>query len=84
MNYNFTDRVRKVLAMAREEAIRLQHDYVGTDKAHAARNIPELRTRVKDLFGVDHADDGQPVLWLAVRRGMSTGDHRAGSEGGEG
>ena len=31
MNYNFTDRVRKVLAMAREDAIRLQHDYVGTE-----------------------------------------------------
>jgi ATP-dependent Clp protease ATP-binding subunit ClpC len=31
MNYNFTDRVRKVLAMARDEAIRLQHDYVGTE-----------------------------------------------------
>jgi ATP-dependent Clp protease ATP-binding subunit ClpC len=31
MNYNVTDRVRKVLAMAREEAIRLQHDYVGTE-----------------------------------------------------
>ncbi|MGH7507189.1 MAG: Clp protease N-terminal domain-containing protein, partial [Longimicrobiales bacterium] len=31
MNYNFTDRVRKVLAMAREEAIRLSHDYVGTE-----------------------------------------------------
>ncbi|MEN8161264.1 MAG: Clp protease N-terminal domain-containing protein, partial [Myxococcota bacterium] len=31
MNYNFTDRVRKVLALAREEAIRLQHDYVGTE-----------------------------------------------------
>ncbi len=31
MNYNFTDRVRKVLAMAREEAMRLQHDYVGTE-----------------------------------------------------
>ena len=31
MNYNFTDRVRKVLAMAREEAVRLQHDYVGTE-----------------------------------------------------
>ncbi|MDT8435275.1 MAG: ATP-dependent Clp protease ATP-binding subunit [Gemmatimonadota bacterium] len=30
-NYNFTDRVRKVLAMAREEAVRLQHDYVGTE-----------------------------------------------------
>ncbi len=31
MNYNFTDRFRKVLAMASEEAIRLQHDYVGTE-----------------------------------------------------
>ena len=30
MKYSFTDRVRKVLAFAREEAIRLQHDYVGT------------------------------------------------------
>lgn len=31
MNYNFTDRVRKVLSMARKEAIGLQHDYVGTE-----------------------------------------------------
>jgi len=31
MNYNFTDRVRKVLTLAREEANRLQHDYVGTE-----------------------------------------------------
>ncbi len=30
MNYDFTDRLRKVLAMAREEAIHLQHDHVGT------------------------------------------------------
>jgi DNA-binding transcriptional regulator YhcF (GntR family) len=30
-SYNFTDRVRKVLAMTREEAIRLQHHYVGTE-----------------------------------------------------
>jgi len=29
--YNFTDRVRKVLQMAREEAARLHHDYVGTE-----------------------------------------------------
>jgi ATP-dependent Clp protease ATP-binding subunit ClpC len=29
--YNFTERVRKVLAMAREEAIRLQHEYLGTE-----------------------------------------------------
>ncbi len=31
MNYNFTERVRKVLSMARQQATRLQHDYVGTE-----------------------------------------------------
>src|SRR4026207_488005 len=29
--YNFTERVRKVLAMARAEAARLHHEYVGTE-----------------------------------------------------
>jgi ATP-dependent Clp protease ATP-binding subunit ClpA len=29
--YNFTERVRKVLAMAREESARLSHEYVGTE-----------------------------------------------------
>ena len=29
--YNFTERVRKVLAMSREEASRLGHEYVGTE-----------------------------------------------------
>ncbi|MFI5230683.1 MAG: Clp protease N-terminal domain-containing protein, partial [Gemmatimonadales bacterium] len=29
--YNFTERVRKVLSMAREEAGRLHHEYVGTE-----------------------------------------------------
>src|SRR5499426_4582547 len=29
--YNFTERVRKVLQMAREEAQRLHHEYVGTE-----------------------------------------------------
>ena len=29
--YNFTERVRKVLALAREEALRLRHEYVGTE-----------------------------------------------------
>ncbi len=31
MNFNFTDRVRRGLASAREEAIRLQHGYVGSE-----------------------------------------------------
>jgi len=29
--YNFTERVRKVLAMAREEAVRMKYGYVGTE-----------------------------------------------------
>ena len=29
--YNFTERVRKVLAMARDESARLHHEYVGTE-----------------------------------------------------
>lgn len=29
--YDFTDRLRKVLQMAREEAARLHHEYVGTE-----------------------------------------------------
>src|SRR5207302_8659364 len=29
--YNFTDRVRRVLRLAREEAARLHHEYVGTE-----------------------------------------------------
>src|SRR6185312_2937448 len=29
--YNFTERVRKVLALAREEVARLHHEYVGTE-----------------------------------------------------
>ena len=29
--YNFTERVRKVLALAREESLRLRHEYVGTE-----------------------------------------------------
>src|SRR4051812_48935457 len=31
--YNFTERVRRVLAFAREEAARLDHEYVGTEHA---------------------------------------------------
>ncbi|MCE2454811.1 MAG: ATP-dependent Clp protease ATP-binding subunit [Gemmatimonadetes bacterium] len=31
MSFNFTDRVRKVMDLAKEEAMRLRHDYVGTE-----------------------------------------------------
>ena len=29
--YNFTERVRRVLALSREEAVGLHHEYVGTE-----------------------------------------------------
>jgi len=41
--YNFTDRVRKVLQMAREDATRLHHEYVGTEHI---------------LLGILHEGDG--------------------------
>ena len=31
MQERFTERVRKVIALARQEAIRLHHDYIGTE-----------------------------------------------------
>ena len=31
IGYDFTERIRKVLARAREEAVRLHHEYVGTE-----------------------------------------------------
>jgi len=54
MNYNFTDRVRKVLAMARKEAIRLHHDYVGTEHI---------------LLGLIHEGEGAGVE-AAVQNGL--------------
>jgi ATP-dependent Clp protease ATP-binding subunit ClpC len=56
MNYNFTDRVRKVLALAREEAIRLQHDYVGTEHI---------------LLGLIREGEGVAAAEENVRRGKS-------------
>ncbi|HEX2080816.1 MAG TPA: Clp protease N-terminal domain-containing protein [Longimicrobium sp.] len=60
MNYNFTDRVRKVLAMAREEAVRLRHDYVGTEHI---------------LLGVAHESEGVAAAVLA-RLGVGAEDVR--------
>jgi ATP-dependent Clp protease ATP-binding subunit ClpC len=44
--YNFTERVRKTLALAREEAIRLRHEYVGTEHM---------------LLGLIRGDDGVAI-----------------------
>ncbi|MFN2566144.1 MAG: Clp protease N-terminal domain-containing protein [Gemmatimonadaceae bacterium] len=53
--YNFTDRVRKVLAMAREEATRLRHGYVGTEHILLAiiRERGGVGAAVLQALGID-------------------------------
>ncbi|MFQ5889890.1 MAG: ATP-dependent Clp protease ATP-binding subunit [Gemmatimonadota bacterium] len=73
MNYNFTDRVRKVLAMAREEAIRLQHDYVGTEHILLGliREGDGVAAEVLKNLSAD-LDDLLRMVEDNVRRGKST------------
>ncbi|HEX7241385.1 MAG TPA: Clp protease N-terminal domain-containing protein, partial [Longimicrobiaceae bacterium] len=73
MNYNFTDRVRKVLAMAREEAIRLQHDYVGTEHILLGliREGEGVAAAVLQNLSVD-LDQIQERVEESVRRGKAT------------
>jgi len=65
MNYNFTDRVRKVLAMAREEAVRLQHDYVGTEHI---------------LLGLIREGDGVAELEGGAGRGRDAAGQSGGAD----
>lgn len=56
--YNFTERVRKVLAMAREQATRLHHEYVGTEHillaiAHESEGVASA---VLENLGVSRAE----------------------------
>jgi DNA-binding transcriptional regulator YhcF (GntR family) len=55
MKYNFTDRTRKVLAMSREEAIRMGHEYVGTEHMLLAmlREGHGVSNAVLDELGID-------------------------------
>ena len=73
MNYNFTDRVRKVLAMAREEAIRLQHDYVGTEHILLGliREGEGVAAAVLTNLSVD-LEQVQEQIEESVRRGKAT------------
>jgi len=73
MNYNFTDRVRKVLAMAREEAIRLQHDYVGTEHILLGliREGEGVAAAVLTNLSVD-LEQVQERIEDSVRRGKAT------------
>ena len=62
--YNFTERVRKVLAMAREEAVRLHHEYVGTEHlllATIRRACPRLREVLQE-HGITYVRVKAPII----------------------
>jgi ATP-dependent Clp protease ATP-binding subunit ClpC len=73
VNYNFTDRVRKVLAMAREETIRLEHDYIGTEHILLGliREGEGVAAAVLTNLSVD-LEQVQERVEESVRRGKAT------------
>jgi len=56
--YNFTMRVRRALALAREESARLRHEYVGTEHLllGIAAESAEAPSSVLELFGLEQRD----------------------------
>ena len=68
--YNFTERVRKVLQMAREEAQRLHHEYVGTEHILLGliREGEGVAAAVLQNLSVD-LDDIQQKIEETVKRG---------------
>jgi ATP-dependent Clp protease ATP-binding subunit ClpC len=71
--YNFTDRVRKVLQMAREEAARLHHEYVGTEHILLGliREGEGVAAAVLTNLNVD-LDDIQQKIEETVKKGKAT------------
>ncbi len=71
--YNFTERVRKVLAMAREEAARLRHEYVGTEHILLGliREGEGVAAAVLQNLNVD-LDDVQQRIEETVKQGKAT------------
>jgi DNA-binding transcriptional regulator YhcF (GntR family) len=69
MNYHFTDEVRMALALAREEAVALNHDYVGTEHALLALTR-EAENRRSVLWKVKvRPESVRKELLLSVRLG---------------
>jgi ATP-dependent Clp protease ATP-binding subunit ClpA len=68
--YNFTERVRKVLAMAREESVRLRHEYVGTEHIllGLVREGEGVAATILQNLGVD-LDDIQQKIDETVKKG---------------
>src|SRR6476619_3355234 len=70
--YNFTERVRKVLAMAREEAARLHHEYVGTEHILLGliREGEGVAAKVLQNLNVE-LDDIQQKIEETVKKGKA-------------
>ncbi|MGZ8456456.1 MAG: Clp protease N-terminal domain-containing protein, partial [Gemmatirosa sp.] len=70
--YNFTERVRKVLAMAREEAARLHHEYVGTEHILLGliREGEGVAAAVRQNLNVD-LDEIQQKIEETVKKGKA-------------
>jgi ATP-dependent Clp protease ATP-binding subunit ClpC len=70
--YNFTERVRKVLQMAREEAQRLHHEYVGTEHILLGliREGEGVAAAVLQNLNVD-LDEVQQKIEETVKKGKS-------------
>jgi ATP-dependent Clp protease ATP-binding subunit ClpA len=70
--YNFTERVRKVLAMSREEAVRLGHEYVGTEHILLAliREGEGVAAAVMDSLSIDR-EAVIDLVEATVKRGKS-------------
>ena len=56
MHDKFTERVRKVIYLAREEAARLQHDYIGTEHL------------LLSVLAYEEGSGGGPLTELGVTR----------------
>jgi len=71
--YNFTERVRKVLAMAREESARLNHEYVGTEHILLGllREGEGVAATILQNLSVD-ADEVERVINEVVKKGTPT------------
>ena len=75
MNYNFTDRVRSILAMAREDAVKLGHDYVGTEHILLGlmREGEGVATQVLTRMGVE-SERIVALVRKRVNEGKGTGE----------
>jgi hypothetical protein len=72
--YNFTERTRKVLAMARDEAARLRHEYVGTEHvllALASEGEGVGATALQNLGADLH--DIREIVEETVKKGQRSG-----------